>query len=253
LKARNHYTEEFVITLGSIGVRSAIVVRDKKWTLSPEKLVQMASFKINIDDVTLFHNDEELANIEEQFNVTFETILNSESLEYIDPLALNKAMCIYLDFCPIKLKISKQQFTYLMKCLDLNVNYDDGVRELYDFKGKKQFTDLNPIREDYRNLIVDFKLRSISLSLFFLGEFLSEIVCQDVAILVDKYVSTKNFVDISSSALWMFGEQFKDTDNKEIIGGPMGCANTINTTESFYQFDVENNDSFKHLDFNKCK
>jgi hypothetical protein len=83
--------------------------------LSPDKIVNMASFKVNIDDITIFHNEEELAYIDEQLNATIEMIIESKSLEYIDPLVLNKAMCVYLDFCPIKLKISKPQFTYFMK------------------------------------------------------------------------------------------------------------------------------------------
>jgi hypothetical protein len=40
----------------------------------------------------------------------------------------------------------------------------------------------------------------------------------------------------------MVGEQLQDTKSKEIIIGPMGCANSINTSESFYQFDIDKNE-----------
>ena len=51
-----------------------------------------------------------------------------------------------------------------MKCMDLNLNYDDGMREFYDFKLKKEFTEINPIKEDYKQMIIKLRMPSISLS-----------------------------------------------------------------------------------------
>jgi hypothetical protein len=136
-----------------------------------------------------------------------------------------------------------------MKCLDLNINYDDGMRDLYNFRLKKDFTEINPINEDYRSMIFKFKMQSISLSCYFLNEFLAEIVCQDMVIEIDKYVSFMNKIDISSTAIWAFGEEDEDTGHKQVIIGPSGCLNSVFTDASFYSFDTNNHVALKNLDF----
>ena len=69
----------------------------------------------------------------------------------------------------------------------------------------------------------------------------------------DRYMSYKNIIDISSSALWVFGEQCKITEFKQIIVGPIGCKNSIKTNDSFYEFDQVNNDNLKSLNFDEIK
>lgn len=81
------------------------------------------------------------------------------------------------------------------------------MRSLYDFRLKREFTDIYPIKEDYRSMIIDINMTCISLSLYFLNEFLTEIVCHDLGIIIDKFVSTKNVIEISSTAIWTFGEE----------------------------------------------
>ena len=135
LRARNHYTEEFSIHLGSITVNSSLVILKDKWKYYPEKEVRYWNYKISINKTSLYHRDGHIGNIN-KFTVDFQNMLFSEYLEYIDPLSLNRALLIYLDFEEINTQITKPQFTYLMKWLDLNINYDDGMKDLYDFKLK---------------------------------------------------------------------------------------------------------------------
>jgi len=71
-------------------------------------------------------------------------------------------------------------------------------------------------------MIIDIKMTSISLSCYFLGEFLTEIVCHDMCILIDRYISLTNWIQMSSSALWVFSEKSTETDFKQIIVGPIG-------------------------------
>ena len=175
LKARNHYSEEFMIYLGNIKVTSQLITEKGKWILSPEKEVRMCSFKIQVEKTELNYKDTKMGSID-TISVDFRQMLHADTLEYIDPLSLNKALWIGLKFSPINVQLSKKQFTYLMKCLDLNINYDDGMRELYDFRLKREFTDVHPIQEDYKGMIIKINMVSVSLSLYFLGEFLTEIV-----------------------------------------------------------------------------
>jgi len=153
-----------------------MITETGKWKFNSEKSVRVCSFKIGIEETTLYHRDGKMGSCE-LINIDFRQILHSDSLEYIDPLALNKAMVIDMEFSPIHCQISKNQFTYLMKCMDLNINYDDGMKDLYDFKLKKEFTEINPIKEDYRQMLVKIKMPCISISCYFLNEFLAEIVC----------------------------------------------------------------------------
>ena len=69
----------------------------------------------------------------------------------------------------------------------------------------------------------------------------------------DRYMSYKNIIEISSSALWVFGEQCKTTKFKQIIVGPIGCKNSIKTNDSFYEFDRVNNDNLKYQNFDEIK
>ena len=252
LRARNHYTEEFSIHLGNITVSSSMVILKDKWNLCPNKEVRYWNYKISINKTILYHRDGHIGNIN-KFTVDFQNMLFSEYLEYIDPLSLNRALLIYLDFDEIKAQITKPQFTYLMKCLDLNINYDDGMKDLYDFKLKKEYTELHRIKEDYKYMIIDIKMKWVSLSWYFLNEFLTEIVCQNMGILVDKFISYKNEIDISSSAIWVFGEESENNGFKQVIIGPMGCGNSINTDSSFYNFEIANNIDLKSIDFSKWK
>lgn len=157
LRARNHYTEEFTIFLGNIHVTSEMVTERGKWALDYDKTVRLCSFIINIEETTLKHRDGKMGSCE-FFTINFKQLIPSDTLEYIDPLALNKALCLDLEFSPLNCQISKKQFTYLMKCLDLNINYDDGMKDLYDFKLKKDFIESNPIKEDYKLMIIKMKM-----------------------------------------------------------------------------------------------
>lgn len=181
--------------------------------------------------------------------VDFRQLLHSDMLEFIDPLALNKALTVDLKFSPISVQLSKAQFTYLMKCLDLNINYDDGKKELYDFRLKKEFTEVHQLKDDYRTMIIDINMTCVSLSLYFLNEFLTEIVLQNFDIIVDKYVSFKNIIRISSTAVWAFGEEDEHSGYKVILVGPMGCPNSVYTDSSFYNFEILTNPVLKSLDF----
>ncbi|CAI2385812.1 unnamed protein product [Moneuplotes crassus] len=239
LRARNHYKEEFSIFLGNIHVTSEMITEKGKWHMDPYKTVRLCSFQIGIEETTLYHCDGEIGSCK-FFFVNFKQLLQSDTLEYIDPLALNKSLCLDLEFSPIDVKISKRQFTYLMKCLDLNINYDDGMKDLYDFKLKKDFIENNPIQEDHKIMAIKIKMPCISLSCYFLKEFLAEIVCQDFKIDIDRFVSTKNLFDLSASAIWAFGEESKETGHKQVIIGPYGCSNSVYTDESFYKFDKSN-------------
>ena len=102
-------------------------------------------------------------------------------------------------------------------------------------------------------MIIDIKMKWVSLSWYFLNEFLTEIVCQNMNILVDKFISYKNMIDISSSAIWVFGEESESTGFKQVIVGPMGCGNSINTDSSFYNFEIENSTALKWIDFTNSK
>jgi hypothetical protein len=86
-----------------------------------------------------------------------------------------------------------------------------------------------------------------------LNEFLTEIVCHDLGIIIDKFVSTKNVIDISSTAIWTFGEECEETGYKQTLTGPMGCGNSVYTDHSFYNFDVINNPELKGIDFKERK
>lgn len=74
-----------------------------------------------------------------------------------------------------------------------------------------------------------------------------------MGILVDKFISYRNIIDISSSAIWVFGEESESNGFKQVILGPMGCGNSINTDPSFYNFEVDNNADLKYIDFSKSK
>ena len=162
-KARNHYKDEFKIFLGNITVDSSLVTKIKKWRLYQNKPIKFTLYTINVENTTFFHKDDQLGSIK-TFTVEFENILYSEIIEFIDPLALDKSLMISLDFCPIDVKMSKEQFTYFMKCIDLNINYDDGFRDYYDFRAKKEFAESHPFEEDYKFMIIESKMTSVSLS-----------------------------------------------------------------------------------------
>ena len=217
-----------------------MITETGKWKFNSEKSVRVCSFKIGIEETTLYHRDGKMGSCE-LINIDFRQILHSDSLEYIDQLALNKAMVIDMEFSPIHCQISKNQFTYLMKCMDLNINYDDGMKDLYDFKLKKEFTEINPIKEDYRQMLVKIKMPCISISCYFLNEFLAEIVCQGFTVDIDRFVSTKNILDLSASCLWAFGEESIETGHKQVITGPIGSSNSVFTDSAFYAFDINKN------------
>lgn len=74
-----------------------------------------------------------------------------------------------------------------------------------------------------------------------------------MSIVADRYMSYKNVIEVSSSAVWVFGEQDTNTEFKQIIVGPIGCKNSIKTNPSFYEFDQVNNDYLNSLNFDERK
>ena len=74
-----------------------------------------------------------------------------------------------------------------------------------------------------------------------------------MSIVADRYMSYKNVIEVSSSAVWVFGEQDTNTQFKQIIVGPIGCKNSIKTNPSFYEFDQVNNDYLNSLNFDERK
>ena len=74
-----------------------------------------------------------------------------------------------------------------------------------------------------------------------------------MSIVADRYMSYKNVIEVSSSAVWVFGEQDTNTQFKQIIVGPIGCKNSIKTNSSFYEFDQVNNDYLNSLNFDERK
>ena len=75
----------------------------------------------------------------DSFNVEFEKLNPSQKLEFIHPLALSQAFRISVGVSPMKAVMAKEHFTYLMKIMDLNITYDDGLQHVYDFRAKHSF------------------------------------------------------------------------------------------------------------------
>lgn len=84
------------------------------------------------------------------------------------------------------MKMEKHHFTYIMKLLDLNITYDDGKGYLYDFRAKHNFTEENPIKEDFTKMNVKLNIPEVSLNLFFNGEFLTNVIATKLDILIDR-------------------------------------------------------------------
>lgn len=86
-----------------------------------------------------------------------------------------------------------------MKLLDLNITYDDCKGFLYDFRAKHNFTEENPINQDYWKMQVSIMIPEVSLNLYFNGEFLTNVIATNLDILIDWSMKGVNEFEINAN------------------------------------------------------
>jgi hypothetical protein len=87
-------------------------------------------------------------------------------------------MRVKILFSPIKMQLSSEEYTYLLKTLDLNIMFSDDLCEFYDFTSVKTIKTNEKLSKDseYHRIEIGIQLPLASIALIFKGEYLAELV-----------------------------------------------------------------------------
>jgi hypothetical protein len=151
----------------------------------------VSSFIIDCKDLGL-KNGRDNFELSKPFNlrINFSYLGATPLLPRIDSHELDKSFFVHIDFMEeINLILREDLYTYIMRCIDLNLAYEDGLDALYNFRNEEEYFRCKDYLLKVRTKITsDF----ITLTLFTnKGEQLTELGIKKPDIVIDYFFQSK--------------------------------------------------------------
>ena len=254
LKPRLHYKDFFLIDLGNLHVwseRKSVVGR---WLKHEKEPMLCEVYHMDTSSLNMNYNDRHTVLNPCKFNISFELVC-IEAYDYCNhrPEVLDQS--IHLKVAApetLKLCMKPEHYTYLLKCLDLNINYTDGMSDMYNFRQ----VNVDALEGGIKYTL-DCNLPIVSfLALNCDGTILAEFVSKDVKIGWTTYNDYSKDITVSIQYVYALHEKSSD-EWKSIIIAPTLSRNQVPADESFYSLKIEkqllqsNRISFLYKDIQK--
>ncbi len=238
LKPRLHYKDFFLIDLGNVHMWNERLNVAGRWLKHPRETMMCETYHMDTDALTITHNDRHTVLNPCRFCTQFEFAC-IEAYDYRNhkPEVLDQSIHLRVAAPHVmRLSMKPEHYTYLLKCLDLNINYTDGQSDLFNFR-PLSFEAL----EGGIRYTLDCSMPVISfLTLNCDGSSLAEFVSKDVTI---SWVTRNDYskdIRVGMRYFYALHERTFD-DRKAIIIAPTLSRNQVAADESFYSLDVERN------------
>ena len=232
LKPRFNYEDYFVINLGKLKVWNERVWSTGRWVKHPNEKLLCEVYHIESNSLNVKYN----GNVPIVDSVPGFMLFEFPCIETHDynnhlPDVLDISLHLRVD-APIIMKIymMPEHYTYLLKCLDLNVNYTDGQSDKFNFRrvnvnviqgGIKYKLDTNcplisfvALMED-NSVLAEFVVRNFELNW----------ICKNDYTKVIKF---------GADHFYSLHEENTTKNKKNIIVAPLISGNEVRTDDSFY-------------------
>ena len=174
-----------------------------------EKKLYVKAFKINCHNCSInFGPDFKISNEPFNLKVTFETLADSPVLAKVDPHMIEKAAHLRLEFDPVLLNLRQDIYTQILRCLDLNINFQDFMEREYYFV---KFYDIEEFFKQLKNVInmrIKIFFKSLQIRLKHLdGSFLSELWLYNMRLNMLKHMDGMNKLYVKIHKLYIFQQE----------------------------------------------
>jgi len=136
-KDRPHLPSELQFDLGIIHITSHTEMRTGRWLNLPDQLAYETTMEIDCKQmgIRILEESGQLFHMTSPYdlNVKFDklnyTPLLSQSFlsPQIDPRELDIGYKILMKYTPVKMFFKQSAYRYMLRCMDLNLNYSDGL------------------------------------------------------------------------------------------------------------------------------
>lgn len=269
LKDRPYFNQSIQIDLGQISVKSRLESIIGRWKNEPDKETIVNVMDINMNQVRIDFNEKQF-EITPPFNMNIEIERVNYSELLIDEDFLTKSVNFELfdkaDHITIQstgfaLNFKQEVYTYLLRVMDLNINYYDMQSEgyqLYCWDSHDYMKYLNledQVVEKYKDSSVYkrmIKMQFPSLSIKCLEDsqtygkdhLLSELILYNLDLSMKMFLDYRKNIELQSHTFFLLFKDHKDSEAsdkdiadpnyKSLIVGPIKSKKHIKTSNYFY-------------------
>eukprot|EP01022_Parablepharisma_sp_SALTPOND_P001728 TRINITY_DN1071_c0_g1_i1.p1 TRINITY_DN1071_c0_g1~~TRINITY_DN1071_c0_g1_i1.p1 ORF type:complete len:1296 (+),score=172.27 TRINITY_DN1071_c0_g1_i1:23862-27749(+) len=237
LKPRLHYKDYFMVDLGNVHIWNERQRVPGRWLKHKKEKTLCEIFHMDTTSLTVSYNEKHSILEPCHFFTQFELIC-IEAYDYNnhDPSVLDQSHHIKVVIPKIlKLCMKPEHYTYLLKCLDLNVNYTDNNSDFFNFRQ----VNVNVIEGGIKYTL-DCSLPSISfLTLNSDNSVLAEFVAKNIDV---SWVTNNDFsksISLGASHFYSLNAPSFDGRTKGIIMAPLMSSNEVTADDVFYTVEEE--------------
>jgi len=236
LKPRFHYKDYFLIDLGEVRLWNKRQMSAKRWVKYPTKEVLCEWYNVDMSAFSISFNEKFIILDPCHFVLKLGMIcVEAHDYNNHNPAILDQSNHIEMETPKrMKLNMKPEHYTYLLKCLDLNINYTDNLSDSFNFRPLK----LDIIQGGIK-FIMEGKFSNIS---FFILNSDRSILSELIMKKVDIYWRTNNnytkIINVKANSLYCLHEAncygYKDT-----IIAPLSVSKLIQTDDVFYSDNAD--------------
>jgi vacuolar protein sorting-associated protein 13A/C len=230
LKARNCFEEGFLADLGTVIITNSYTKKSGKIRNNPEIEKFISIYHFDLKELYIITHDK--FKIVENTNAKVEmlfTALSEEENNMSDSL-VDKSFVMNLWIDKIATNLRQNDFTYIMKCNDLNFLYIDGLDQQYNFTKNIEVAPSDEILiKDYNYMRVFLEIPNISLRLYE-GTIFTEMILSEKTLTFEKKLNGMKEIDIVIRRCNIFN--YLGVTGKEIM------LTYYEDTENQNQFDI---------------
>jgi vacuolar protein sorting-associated protein 13A/C len=212
LTPRPHYAEYFELNLGDIHITSH---HDLTAERHPDTAVWLDIFKIEMEQMGIFHMDSPLSQPFDLHLTIERPILSPEQYDDID---IDKRYTIKAVSDALLLSLSQSQFGLIFKLLDLNLTYDDHLERLVnpDQKPPVVYDNSDPT---HGGMFLDFSLSWDFVSLLLTHEIqdVAELVLTKLSLHMNQFNDYFNQVSLTAHQLLIKAAEVAKSESNPIV------------------------------------
>ena len=227
-----NWKSEFGVEVNDLTVTSVRIPRKGRWLKHPEREFLCNVFQITSRDMAIFLNENIQFAKPFDLSLEFETA-SVEAEDYLNhnPKVVDQSYKINIETTPIKLSLKQKYYTYLLNCIDLNINYTDEMT-VYNFKNI-----LNPELNGLK-FKINWTCPSVSVKpKHDDGSLIAQILILGFDMGVLNYTEGYKDMTIKLGELYILHDkrQIKRSKIKKVLLSPLLAKNEITTNEEFFQ------------------
>eukprot|EP00347_Sterkiella_histriomuscorum_P000566 403375355 len=264
LKDRPYLQKNIEIDLGKTNITSETMPVQSRWKSMPEKDVWVTKFNIDMKEmgIRFDHNRFEIAPSYDM-KIVFEKLNQSPYLEesfnskHIDFTDLDISYKIQISFSALVMHLRQDVYTYLLRCVDLNINYTDNLTKYFQLAiwndgsdTQKYITQEQEMVKKHKNkdvhkMKIYMSFPSLALQLRNMdGSYMSEFILWSADIDFLRYVDYRKTIIVKSHTIFILhNEQSYELGSKmkQVVVAPVSSKNFICTNSDFYNFQHSHN------------